>query len=100
MATESPDWPPEKIKHAIYSRDISMEALAIANNRSASIVRMALRRKCPTGEEIIAELLGVPAHEIWPSRYYADGRSRSRPVIPADITAQRRAAHRQNRRVA
>ncbi len=89
------DWPPEKVKAAIYAKGVSMEALAIGAGRSASVVRIALKRKCPTGERVVAELLGIPAHEIWPSRYHPDGRSNSRPTVPAEVTAKRRAAHRQ-----
>ena len=99
MSTNA-DWPPEKVKAAIYEKGVSMESLAIGAGRSASVVRIALRRKCPTGERVVAELLGIPAHEIWPSRYHPDGRSISRPTSPADVTAKRRAAHRQIRGVA
>ena len=55
--TAGADWPPGKIKAAIYAKGFSMEALAIANGRSSAIVRVALRQRCPTGERIVAGLL-------------------------------------------
>jgi len=40
----------------------------------------ALRRPYPLAEAIIAEAIGVPVIEIWPSRYGVDGKpNRGRP---------------------
>lgn len=94
------DWPREKIKEAIYAKGISLDALAVQKGYSNSVVRQAMTRPLPAGERVISEFLGVPAHEIWPSRYYPDGRSRSRPKIPSQVTAEARTAHRQKRGVA
>lgn len=38
---------------------------------------MAIWRPWPKAERIIAEALGVPPEQIWPSRYHPDGSPRS-----------------------
>jgi Ner family transcriptional regulator len=97
METKDQDWTPNQIREAIHAKGISMESLSIGAGLSSSVVRMALRRRSPNGERLIAELLGVPAHQIWPSRYRPDGVARSRPAVRASITAQRRIANSQKR---
>ena len=94
--TEKPvDWPAEKIKEAIYERGMSMEGLALLNGVSNSACRRALRRSSPAGERLIAELIGVPCHLIWPSRYRPDGSPRARPNVPGNVTRRMRAMQRQ-----
>jgi len=95
MKTPRADWTPARIREAIHAKGISMEQLSLQGGASSSIVRQALTRRLPSGERIISEFLGVPVHEIWPSRYHPDGRSRSRPLA-VKATGADRAAHRQN----
>ncbi|MCI4237355.1 transcriptional regulator [Dickeya dianthicola] len=46
-----------------------MDAISAAG-LSASTLANALVRPWPRGEWLIAEALGIPPAEIWPSRYY------------------------------
>lgn len=39
---------------------------------------MVLHRPHPQAEKIISEIIGIPAHKIWPSRYDSEGK-RLRP---------------------
>jgi Ner family transcriptional regulator len=94
---ENMDWPPGKIRAAIRDRGMSQKKLSRDAGYSEGAVSGAIVRKYPAGERIIAEFLGVKLQEIWPSRYFPDGRSRSRPAFPVDPTANRYPPHRQKR---
>ncbi len=89
------DWPPAKIRAAIYAKGTSMEALAIAHGYSSATVRVALIRRSPAGERLIGNLLGVRLQDIWPSRYDDSGRSRSRPRRQPQSSHVAPRAHRQ-----
>ncbi|CAA0111455.1 Uncharacterised protein [BD1-7 clade bacterium] len=70
--THSPaeDWHPEDIKAEIRKRCGSVAALAQANGYEKPRTFLnVLRMKYPKVEAIIADAIGVPAAEIWPSRY-------------------------------
>jgi phytoene dehydrogenase-like protein len=45
--------------------------------------------KLESGEEVIAEFIGVPAHKLWPSRYLPNG-ERRRPQPQANYRPRRR----------
>jgi Ner family transcriptional regulator len=89
------DWAPERIREAIYAQGVSMEALAARYGYSGPCVRRALITRSPAGERLISELIGVPLHEIWPSRYFPDGRSRARPKRQHQTSPRRPRPHRQ-----
>lgn len=91
------DWPRHKIRAAILAKGKSQAALAREAGYCESAVRSAIARPLPSGERIIAEFLGVPAHEIWPSRYFPDGRSRAAPKFARDPSANAYPPHRQIR---
>lgn len=86
MAKAPTDWPAERVRAAIHARGISMEALAIQHGYSSAVVRKALIGSSPAGEKLIACLIGIPLQEIWPSRYFPDGRSRARPMRRREVT--------------
>lgn len=71
-------WHKEDIKAAIRKRGITMNALAKQCGLPSSTIRNALVRPVFSGELAIAGFLGIPAHELWPDRWTADGR-RIRP---------------------
>lgn len=71
-------WHKEDIKAAIRKRGTTMNALARQCDLPPSTVRNALVRPVFSGELAIARFLDVPAHELWPDRWTADGR-RIRP---------------------
>ncbi|WP_429240542.1 helix-turn-helix domain-containing protein [Erwinia aphidicola] len=58
-----------EIVAAIRIKGISIAALSRANGLASSILAIALSRKRPKGEKIIAEYLGLQPQDIWPERY-------------------------------
>lgn len=94
------DWPTERIKSAIYEKGISQARLARDAGLSEGAVRFAMVRSVPAAERAVAKLLGVPVQQIWPSRYFPDGRRRAQPRSPRDPSANAYPPHRQNRRQA
>ncbi|CAA0097793.1 Uncharacterised protein [BD1-7 clade bacterium] len=63
------DWHPEDIKAAIRKQYGSIKALAEANGYKPRTFLNVFRMKYPKVEAIVADALGKPAKEIWPSRY-------------------------------
>lgn len=89
------DWPAAKIRAAVAERGYSLAALAREHGYSEGTCRTALVRRLPSGERAIAACLQVPVQEIWPSRYWPDGRSRSRPWRARNPSARAYPPHRQ-----
>lgn len=50
-----------------------MTGLAVEAGASEEVCRSAVVRRNKAGEEIISRFLGIPAHELWPDRYHANG---------------------------
>jgi len=94
---ETSIWSPERIRTAIRDKGISQAALARENGLSEAAVRNAILNPGPAAEKVISEFLGVPLQELWPSRYYPDGRPRTLRRRPRDPNANRFPPHRQNR---
>lgn len=97
MDEQAEGWPPERIRVAIRDRGISQAALARQNGLSEGAVRNAIVQPTPAAERVISEFLGVPLHELWPSRYFPDGRSRTVRRLGRDPSAKNFPPHRQNR---
>ena len=95
--SEPADWPRDKIRTAILERGMSQARLAREAGYSEGAVRSAIIRPLPSAERIIADFLGVPVQEIWPSRYFPDGRPRTAPRSPRDPSAPAFPPHRQIR---
>ncbi len=100
MTKHNEDWPVERIKAAIYEKGLSQAALARLAGLSEGAVRFAMLRPVPAAERAVAKLLGVPVQQIWPSRYFPDGRRRAQPRAARDPSANVYPPHRQNRSVA
>ncbi|AHJ75577.1 helix-turn-helix domain-containing protein [Kosakonia sacchari] len=64
------NWHHADIIAALRKRNTSMAAVSRAAGLSSSTLANALTRPWPRGERLIAEAIGVPASEIWPSRYF------------------------------
>jgi Ner family transcriptional regulator len=68
--TLKPDWHPADIKCAMLNKGYTFARLSremgYKNYRTPNQV---LVRPWPKVESAIAEVIGVPAHRIWPSRY-------------------------------
>lgn len=87
------NWTREGIKAAIRDNGTTLEALSKSWGYSPKAVTHALSRPWPAVEAKIAEFLDVPANELWPDRYRADGtRAGAVGNYPARRTENRVAA--------
>lgn len=67
-------WHPEDVKAAIRKKGVTLSELSLRHGYSDAYLRNALLRPIYDAEKIISAFIGVPAHEIWPDRYDADGK--------------------------
>lgn len=63
------DWHSADILAAFKKLDTTLTDVSRAQGYAPSTLANALIRPWPKGEKIISAALGVPAEEIWPSRY-------------------------------
>ncbi|MBP2847934.1 MULTISPECIES: helix-turn-helix domain-containing protein [Dickeya] len=75
------DWHSADIIAGLHKRGTTMAAVSRAAGLNSSTLGNALNRPWPKGEQLIADALGVPAYEIWPSRYF-DEQGRLIPRVP------------------
>ncbi len=67
------DWHRADIVAALHKRGWSLRGLsAHYGYKTPTALNNALDRKWPKGQKIIADAIGVPPEEIWPSRYGSD----------------------------
>ena len=72
--TQNPDrWTRERIKAALREAGYSLRALSRAHGKHLAYFSHVLVSPNPKAEAILAEILGLPAQEIWPERYGSDG---------------------------
>jgi len=64
---------PELIKAHIRMRGMTLSRLATDHGLHESAVRAALIRPQPEADKVISKFLGVPLHELWPTRYDPEG---------------------------
>lgn len=86
------DWHPADVKAALAKAGWSMRQLGFHHGyRGDSSLGEVFRRPWPRVEKLIADAIGVPAQEIWPSRYGEDGRPNRRrgrvPMRPPGVDA-------------
>jgi Ner family transcriptional regulator len=67
------DIPPERVKEMILKTGITLTALGVSNGFSEAAVSIALRKRSPYVQKLIADHLGVRPQELWPSRYDENG---------------------------
>ncbi|WP_126355698.1 helix-turn-helix domain-containing protein [Cedecea lapagei] len=67
------DWHPADIVAGMRKKGTSLAALSRKSGLASSTLANALSRPWPKGERLIAEELGIPPEQIWPSRYSANG---------------------------
>lgn len=69
------DMHPEDIKAAIRKKGITLAELATRANVSKQAVSAAIeRRSSERVDQLIANFIGLKPHQIWPSRYTAQGK--------------------------
>jgi Ner family transcriptional regulator len=66
---DAADWHPADVQAALKKRGHSLAGLSAANGYHATAAGKALKRPWPAVETLIAEAIGVPPQQIWPSRY-------------------------------
>ena len=62
-----------QIKCKILLKGMTLKSLSLKAGLSARACSVALIKPFPAAEEAIAEFLGIPARQLWPSRFNADG---------------------------
>ncbi len=74
------DWHPADIKAALDKAGWTLRSLAAHHGikGSSTLSHTLAERSYPANERRIAEAIGVPVQEIWPSRYYPDGTKKPR----------------------
>ncbi|EPL8341608.1 MULTISPECIES: helix-turn-helix domain-containing protein [Morganellaceae] len=63
------DWHPADIKAEISKRGFTFRDLSIAAGYAPDSLKGVLRTPSVPYEKVISDVIGVPAEEIWPSRY-------------------------------
>jgi len=63
------DWHPADIIAGLRKRGTTLAAVSRKEGLASSTLANALKKRWPKGEKLIAQALGVPPAEIWPSRY-------------------------------
>jgi Ner family transcriptional regulator len=65
------DWHPADVLAALKKRGHTLAGLSAAHGYHATAAGKALKRSWPALEAVIADAIGVPPQQIWPSRYAA-----------------------------
>lgn len=90
--TSHEDWHPADIKAAMAKAGWTLAALAAAHGlTTATPLSHTFTRSYPLNEKRIAEAIGVPVWEIWPSRWNADGTPKPRGMRALQFNAMERA---------
>lgn len=80
MTTHS-DWHNADIIAALHKKGTSLSALSREVNLASSTLANALCRPWAKGELLIAQAIGLPPTQIWPSRYFDEnGKKLVRPM--------------------
>ena len=66
------DWHRADIKAALEKAGWTLRKLSTQQGYSPNTVKVALEKPYPNMERIIANAIGIPPWEIWPSRYHSD----------------------------
>ena len=72
------DWHPADVLAALKKKGNSLAALSVANGYHPTAAGKALKRRWPALEVLIADAIGVPPAQIWPTRYGPDGQPAGR----------------------
>ena len=89
--TQVVDWHPADVKAALEKRGVSLRALAAEYGYSH--IQRVLTSHWWAAEQVVAKALGVPASQIWPSRYAAPrsrGQGMTRNAAVLSLASKRR----------
>ncbi|WP_416053094.1 helix-turn-helix domain-containing protein [Cupriavidus basilensis] len=73
VTREAEDWHRADIKSALEKAGYSLRQLSIQHGYAPGSLSRVLDTPWPGAERIVAAAVGVPAREIWPTRYGNDG---------------------------
>jgi Ner family transcriptional regulator len=73
------DWHPADVLAALKKRNLTLSGLSLRHGYHATAAGKALKKPWPALEAIIAQAVGVPPQQIWPSRYDENGTPLPRP---------------------
>ncbi len=65
--------PADQVKKLLKETGITLSELGIQHGFSSSAVSIALRKRQPFVQAVIAQQLGMRPQDIWPSRYDENG---------------------------
>lgn len=99
MKKRSGDWHPEDIKAAVRKRGWTLKGLARTRGLPINACQQACSHPRYHGELAIADVLGVSAATIWPSRFDGLG-NRKHQRRTRKASAVTPSSHRQNERAA
>lgn len=71
------DWTRHDVLYAVRKTGTCLSALSRKLGYSSGTLGNALNIPCPKYERLIAEHLGLPVQEVWPTRYHVDGTPKS-----------------------
>ncbi|ENO80298.1 helix-turn-helix domain-containing protein [Thauera sp. 63] len=80
------DWHKADIKAALEKAGWTLRALADHHGVSSTTLSHAFDRCYPVSEVRIANAIGVPVQEVWPSRWFPDGTPRPRSGRRSPLT--------------
>ena len=87
--THSPseDWTQIEVLAAVKMRGSSLRKLALENGytNAGQLYQMFYRNNAPKAQKIIADFLGLPPEEIWPSRYQSSTPKCTSPAVRPHI---------------
>lgn len=69
------DWHPEDVKAAVRRQGWSLRQLSLHHGLPENAMADVLRRPCPAHQRLLADVIGIPPEQIWPSRYQRAGRA-------------------------
>lgn len=93
-AMSTPDWHPADVKAALEKKGVSLRSLAIRYGYSH--FQRVLTSPWWAVEQLVAAELGIPASQIWPSRYQSKRRGKGMTRNELALRAATKAA-RQSR---
>jgi Ner family transcriptional regulator len=93
--TKAVRWDAEGIKAEVRRRGKTLKALALENSLSESACRASLKRPQPTSDLVISQFLGVPLHQLGPTRYTETGERRIARHVRDENKRDRAAPHGQ-----
>jgi Ner family transcriptional regulator len=70
------DIAPDTLKNLILATGITLSELSVQNGFSPTAISVALRKRSPFVQQVIADRLGMRPQDIWPSRYDENGSPR------------------------